>query len=67
MLLPLPLSPVESEPPATEAPLMERSPIDGQHIREVVEYLRTEQKAADDRVERWLDKASEWGEKLRDG
>lgn len=60
MLLPLPLQPVE--PPTAEAPFM-----DGSHVREVVEYLRTEQKAADDRVEKWLDKASEWGEKLRDG
>ena len=58
MLLPLPLQPVES----AEAPL-----VDASQVREVVEYLRTEQKAADDRVERWLDKTSEFVEKLRDG
>ena len=63
MLLPLPLQPpVEETTPTTERSLM-----DGSNVREVVEYLRTEQEAADDRVERWLNKASEWGEKLRDG
>lgn len=62
MLLPLPLQPVEAERPAPEAPFL-----DGSHLREVVEYLHTEQQAADDRVERWLNKAAEWGEKLRDG